>query len=68
MVSANIVVKDVVNITGIVLSKLDGTAKGGVILGMCDEIDIPVKFIGIGEGVEDIQVFDGDKFVDALFE
>ncbi|MCP5003247.1 MAG: signal recognition particle-docking protein FtsY [Planctomycetes bacterium] len=60
--------KDVVDITGIVLSKLDGTAKGGVILGMRDEIDIPVKFIGIGEGVEDIQVFDGDKFVDALFE
>lgn len=60
--------KDAVGITGIVLSKLDGTAKGGVILGMRDEIDIPVKFIGIGEGVEDIQVFDGDAFVDALFD
>ncbi len=60
--------KDAVDITGIVLSKLDGTAKGGVILGMRDEIDIPVKFIGIGEGAEDIQVFDGDRFVDALFD
>jgi fused signal recognition particle receptor len=60
--------KDAVGITGIVLSKLDGTAKGGVILGMRDEIDIPVKLIGIGEGAEDIQVFDGDTFVDALFD
>ncbi|MDR4504982.1 MAG: signal recognition particle-docking protein FtsY [Candidatus Scalindua sp.] len=60
--------KDAVGITGIILSKLDGTAKGGVILGMRDEIDIPVKFIGIGEGADDIQVFDGDQFVDALFD
>ncbi|MDR4499713.1 MAG: signal recognition particle-docking protein FtsY [Candidatus Scalindua sp.] len=60
--------KRAVDITGIFLSKLDGTAKGGVILGMRDEIDIPVKFIGIGEGAEDIQEFDADKFVDALFD
>jgi fused signal recognition particle receptor len=57
-----------VDITGIFLSKLDGTAKGGIILGMRNEIDIPVKFIGIGEGAEDIQEFDADKFVDALFD
>jgi fused signal recognition particle receptor len=57
-----------VDITGIFLSKLDGTAKGGIILGMRNEIDIPVKFIGIGEGAEDIQEFDADNFVDALFD
>jgi fused signal recognition particle receptor len=60
--------KRAVDITGIFLSKLDGTAKGGIILGMRSEIDIPVKFIGIGEGAEDIQEFDADKFVDALFD
>jgi fused signal recognition particle receptor len=57
-----------VDITGIFLSKLDGTAKGGIILGMRNEIDIPVKFIGIGESAEDIQEFDADNFVDALFD
>ena len=60
--------KRAVDITGIFLSKLDGTAKGGIILGMRNEINIPVKFIGIGEGAEDIQEFDADKFVDALFD
>ncbi len=60
--------KRAVDITGIFLSKLDGTAKGGIILGMRSEIDIPVKFIGIGEGAEDIQEFNADKFVDALFD
>ena len=60
--------KRAVDITGIFLSKLDGTAKGGIILGMRNEIDIPVKFIGIGEGADDIQEFDSDKFVDALFD
>jgi fused signal recognition particle receptor len=60
--------KRAVDITGIFLSKLDGTAKGGIILGMRNEIDIPVKFVGIGEGAEDIQEFDADKFVDALFD
>ncbi len=57
-----------VDITGIFLSKLDGTAKGGSILGMRKEIDIPVKYIGLGESVDDIQEFDADKFVDALFD
>ncbi len=60
--------KRAVDITGIFLSKLDGTAKGGIILGMRNEIDIPVKFVGIGESAEDIQEFDADKFVDALFD
>ena len=60
--------KQAVNVTGIFLAKLDGTAKGGVVLGMRDEIDIPVKFVGIGEKPEDIEPFDPDRFVDAIFE
>jgi fused signal recognition particle receptor len=60
--------KEAVNVTGIFLSKLDGTAKGGAILGMRREIDIPVKYVGLGEGIDDIQEFDADKFVDALFD
>jgi len=55
-------------ITGIVLTKLDGTAKGGVILGICNEMRIPVRYIGIGEGVEDLKDFNPDEFVAALFD
>lgn len=55
------------NVTGIVLTKLDGTAKGGVILGIADELAVPVRFIGIGEQVEDLRPFDADQFVEALF-
>ena len=60
--------KNAVDVTGIFLAKLDGTAKGGAILGMSKEVDIPVKYVGLGEGVDDIQEFDADKFVDALFD
>ena len=60
--------KQAMDITGIVLTKLDGTAKGGVILGICDELAVPVRFIGIGEGVEDLREFDPDAFVTALYE
>jgi fused signal recognition particle receptor len=60
--------KEAVGVTGIFLTKLDGTAKGGAILGMRREIDIPVKYVGLGEGIDDIQEFDADKFVDALFD
>ncbi len=60
--------KEAVDITGIFLSKLDGTAKGGAILGMRKEINIPIKYVGLGEGIDDIQEFDADKFVDALFD
>ncbi|MFV1976360.1 MAG: signal recognition particle-docking protein FtsY, partial [Candidatus Scalindua sp.] len=60
--------KEAVGVTGIFLTKLDGTAKGGAILGMRREIDIPVKYVGLGEGVDDIQEFDADTFVDALFD
>ena len=55
-------------VSGIVLTKLDGTAKGGVILGITDQLKIPVRYIGVGEKVEDLRPFDPDEFVDALFE
>ena len=60
--------KDDVGVTGIVLTKLDGTAKGGVIVGIVDETGIPVKFIGFGENMDDLKPFDAKIFVDALFE
>lgn len=60
--------KQMLEITGIVLTKLDGTAKGGVILGICDELQVPVRFIGIGEKVADLQDFDAHDFVGALFD
>lgn len=56
------------NITGIVLTKLDGTAKGGIVITLADEFGFPVKFIGVGEGMEDLQKFDPEAFTDALFE
>lgn len=59
--------KEVVDVTGIVLTKLDGTAKGGVIVGICNELNIPVTFIGIGEGIDDLRPFDGKAYVEALF-
>lgn len=55
-------------VTGIVLTKLDGTAKGGVVIGIKAELDVPVKLIGIGEGMEDIRVFDAREFAEALFD
>lgn len=56
-----------VDLTGIVLTKLDGTAKGGVVIGIASEFKIPVKFIGIGEQVDDLELFNADAFVDAIF-
>ena len=56
-----------IKLTGIVLTKLDGTAKGGVVFGMRDQIDIPVKFVGVGEQVDDMLPFDAAAFVNALF-
>jgi fused signal recognition particle receptor len=56
-----------VNVTGIVLAKLDGTAKGGVVLAIKNQLNIPVKFIGLGETPQDIETFDPARFVDALF-
>ena len=59
--------KKVSDITGIVLTKLDGTAKGGVVLSIIDELNVPVKFIGVGEQIYDLQPFDSKSFVEALF-
>jgi fused signal recognition particle receptor len=56
------------SVTGIVLTKLDGTAKGGVILGIADQLGIPVRYIGVGERVEDLREFDAEEFVEALFD
>ncbi len=56
------------SITGIVLTKLDGTAKGGIMLSIKRELGIPVKFIGVGEGIDDLQPFDAGQFVQAFFE
>ena len=60
--------REAVQVTGIVLTKLDGTAKGGVILGICDEQKIPVRFIGVGEGIDDLRPFEPELFVSALFD
>jgi fused signal recognition particle receptor len=58
---------EVADVTGLVLTKMDGTAKGGVIIGLADEFQIPVKFVGVGEGIEDLREFDSAEFVNALF-
>ena len=57
----------VAKVTGIVLTKMDGTSKGGIAIAIQSELGIPVKYIGIGEGIDDLQKFDSDEFVDALF-
>jgi len=56
------------NITGIILTKLDGTAKGGIVVKICKELSIPVRFVGVGEKIDDLQVFDPEAFANALFE
>ena len=58
---------EVTTVTGLVLTKLDGSAKGGVIVGLADEFGIPVQFVGVGEGIEDLRDFRAAEFVDALF-
>ena len=58
---------EVINLTGIFLAKLDGTARGGIVLAIKDQLNIPVKFVGLGEKPEDIAEFDPEKFVEALF-
>ena len=60
--------KNVTDITGIVLTKLDGTAKGGIIIPIKNELNIPVKFIGVGEGIDDLQPFNAHEFADGIFE
>jgi len=59
---------DAIQCTGIILAKLDGTAKGGVVVAIKQEIQLPVKFVGVGEKAEDLVTFDAGAFVDALFD
>ena len=60
--------RNAANITGLVLNKLDGTAKGGIVISIKKELNIPVKFVGVGEKIDDMQEFDSKEFVQALFE
>ena len=60
--------RNAANITGLVLNKLDGTAKGGIVISIKSELDIPVKFVGVGEKIDDMQEFDSAEFVSALFD
>jgi fused signal recognition particle receptor len=55
-------------VTSLAVTKLDGTAKGGVVIGISDQFKIPVKYIGVGEGIEDLQVFNKIEFVDSFFK
>ena len=58
---------DAIDISGLVLTKLDGTAKGGIVIGICSSLNIPLQYIGIGEQIEDLRPFDAKQFIDALF-
>ncbi|MBQ6014145.1 MAG: signal recognition particle-docking protein FtsY [Firmicutes bacterium] len=58
----------VADLSGIILTKLDGTAKGGIVITLADELDLPVKFIGVGEGMDDLRVFDPKDFAESIFE
>jgi fused signal recognition particle receptor len=60
--------KEAANITGIILTKLDGTAKGGIAIAIHSELGIPVKYIGVGETIDDLQKFNANDFVNALFD
>ena len=60
--------KEITDITGIVLTKLDGTAKGGIVLAVKEEVNIPVKFVGLGEGKDDLEAFDIEKYIYGLFK
>ena len=67
-ISQAISFKEITNITGIVLTKLDGTAKGGIVLAIKEEVNIPVKFIGLGEKMEDLKPFDIENYIYGLFK
>ena len=54
-------------VTGLALTKLDGSAKGGIVVNLCHTFQVPLRFIGVGEQINDLQIFDPEKFVDALF-
>ena len=55
-------------VSALAVTKLDGTAKGGVVIGISDQFQIPVKYIGVGEGIDDLQVFNKNEFVDSFFK
>jgi fused signal recognition particle receptor len=59
---------EAVGLTGIILSKLDGTARGGIAVNISRELGIPIRFIGVGEGLDDLREFDAEEFVSALFD
>ena len=59
---------EVADLTGIILTKMDGTAKGGIAVAIQSELKVPVKYIGVGETIDDLQKFNADDFVNALFE
>jgi len=59
---------EAINIDGVVLTKLDGTAKGGIAITLSKDYSIPIAFIGVGEGMDDLQEFDSEKFVNAIFD
>ena len=60
--------KEITNITGLVLTKLDGTAKGGIVLAIKEEVHLPVKFIGLGEGINDLKSFDIEEYIYGLLK
>lgn len=60
--------KNATDITGIILTKLDGTAKGGIVVAIHNELSIPVKFVGVGEGIDDLQPFNAREFADGIFD
>jgi fused signal recognition particle receptor len=62
------VFSEAVKVTGLVVTKLDGTAKGGIVFSIQEKLQIPVRFIGVGEGIDDLQPFAPQEFVEALFE
>ena len=62
-----LIVREALGVTGIALTKLDGTAKGGVVIGICDELRLPVRYVGVGETVGDLKAFVPREFVEALF-
>ena len=58
---------EAIGVTGIALTKLDGTAKGGIIIGITEELKIPIRYVGVGEGIDDLKEFSATEFVEALF-
>jgi fused signal recognition particle receptor len=58
---------EALGLTGLALTKLDGTAKGGIVISICSSLNIPLKYIGVGEKIDDLRLFDAEQFIEALF-